>query len=319
MGVIGIELSILHSTLEVSLPVFAMVFLGALLKRLGWIDQTFVNTASSLVFKATMPTLLFLSILQSEPGSALNLGLVLWYLTISAALFGLIWLWALWRCPRQERGVYVQGAFRGNCGIVGLALAANMYGDLGLSLGGIMAGGIIIVNLVLSAIVLSVYSPVVSSRPLDIVRDVVTNPLIIGIVSALPLAWLDIQLPGWLLTSGNYFASLSLPLALICIGGSLSLTAARESSALALSASLWKVIVMPVTGVAAAIALGYRGAELGILMLFLASPTAAVAYVMARGAGGNERLAASIIMLSTLISLLTISAGVLVLKSLALI
>ena len=319
MGVIGIELSILHSTLEVSLPVFAMVFLGALLKRLGWIDQTFVNTASSLVFKATMPTLLFLSILQSEPGSALNLGLVLWYLTISAALFGLIWLWALWRCPRQERGVYVQGAFRGNCGIVGLALAANMYGDLGLSLGGIMAGGIIIVNLVLSAIVLSVYSPVVSSRPLDIVRDVVTNPLIIGIVSALPLAWLDVQLPGWLLTSGNYFASLSLPLALICIGGSLNLTAARESSALALSASLWKVIVMPVTGVAAAIALGYRGAELGILMLFLASPTAAVAYVMARGAGGNERLAASIIMLSTLISLLTISAGVLVLKSLALI
>ncbi|WP_417331205.1 AEC family transporter [Halomonas cupida] len=112
-----------------------------MLKRLGWIDQTFVNTASSLVFKATMPTLLFLSILQSEPGSALNLGLVLWYLTISAALFGLIWLWALWRCPRQERGVYVQGAFRGNCGIVGLALAANMYGDLGLSLGGIMAGG----------------------------------------------------------------------------------------------------------------------------------------------------------------------------------
>lgn len=319
MGVIAIELSILHSTLDVSLPVFAMVFIGTLLKQLGWIDQAFINTASSLVFRATMPTLLFLSILQADLGSALDLGLVAWYLIISAAMFGMIWLWALWRCPRQDRGVYVQGAFRGNCGIVGLALAANMYGDLGLSLGGIMAGGIIIVNLVLSAIVLSVYSPVVSSRPLSILRDVVTNPLIIGIVSALPLAWLDITLPGWLMTSGNYFASLSLPLALICIGGSLNLAAARESSGLALSASLWKVIVMPVIGVSVAIGLGYRGAELGILMLFLASPTAAVAYVMARGAGGNERLAASTIVLSTLISLFTISAGVLVLKSLGLI
>nr|WP_031208556.1 AEC family transporter [Halomonas huangheensis] len=313
------DLSILFASLEVSLPVFAMVFLGAILRRLGWIDQQFVNTASSLVFKATMPTLLFLSIAATDTGALLSLGLTAWYLTISAAIFCLIWLWALWRCPHDERGVFVQGAFRGNCGIVGLALSASMYGDTGLSLGSIMAGGIIIVNLVLSAIVLSVYSSTASSRPRDIVRDIATNPLIIGIVAALPLAWLDIQLPGWLLTSGNYFASLSLPLALICIGGSLSLASARESSTLALSASIWKVIIMPVIGVGAAICMGYRGAELGIMMLFFGSPTAAVAYVMARGAGGNERLAASIIMLSTLMSLFTISAGLLVLKSVGLI
>lgn len=310
-----IDISILVSTLGVSLPVFAMVFIGAVLKRLGWIDQAFVDTASSLVFRLTMPTLLFLSLLRADPGQDLKLGLVGFYLVVSVAIFLVIWGWALWRCPRVDRGVFVQGAFRGNCGIVGLALSANMYGDFGLSLGSVMAGGIIIVNLVMSAIVLSVYSPVVSSRPLAILKDVATNPLIIGIVAALPLTYLHLDLPPWLMTSGDYLASLSLPLALICIGGSLSLQAARESGTLALSASLWKVAVMPAIGVALALAVGFRGAELGMLFLFLGSPTAAVAYVMARGAGANQRLAASIIMLSTLLSLVSISVGIMVLTA----
>ncbi|MCK2185568.1 AEC family transporter [Halomonas getboli] len=306
--------SILHGTLEVSLPVFAMVFIGALLKRLGWIDQAFVNTASSLVFKATMPTLLFLSILRAEPGRAINLDLVGFYLGVSALAFGLIWLWALPRCPREDRGVFVQGAFRGNCGIVGLALSASMYGDLGLSLGGIMAGAIIVLNLVLSAIVLAVYSPTISSHPLAILKDVAINPLILGIVAALPLNYLGVQLPAWLMTSGDYLASLSLPLALICIGGGLSVSAIKQGSALSLEASLWKVMLMPALGILLALPMGFRGPELGILFLFLGSPSAAVAYVMARGAGANAALAASIIVVSTTLSLFTISAGIFTLK-----
>ncbi|MGQ7249797.1 AEC family transporter [Halomonas sp. V046] len=314
-----IDTAIVLGTLEVSLPVFAMVFIGALLKRLGWIDQAFVNTASSLVFRATMPTLLFLSILRADPDTDFNLSLVGFYLGVSALAFILIWLWSLKRCPREDRGVFVQGAFRGNCGVVGLALAANMYGDLGLSLGGLMAGAIIVLNLVLSAVILAIYSPVVSSRPGAILKDVATNPLIIGIVSAVPLSYLGVTLPDWLMTSGDYLASLSLPLALICIGGSLGIEAARRSSLLSLEASAWKLVIMPALGVVLAVPLGFRGAELGILFLFLASPGAAVAYVMARAAGGNEGLAASIIVVSTLLSLVTISVGILVLKTMALV
>ncbi|MDN3525777.1 AEC family transporter [Halomonas sabkhae] len=310
---------LLLDTLNVSLPVFTMVFMGILLKRLGWIDQAFINTASSLVFKVTMPALLFLSILRAEPGEDFQLGLVVYYLIISALMFVLIWAWSLYRCPRQQRGVYVQAAFRGNCGIMGLALATSMYGELGLSLGGVMAGGIIMLNLVLSAIVLAVYSPLVNSHPGAILKDVATNPLIIGIAGGLLLGWLDIGLPGWLMTSGDYLASMSLPLALICVGGSLSLAAIKQGSLLALDASLWKVVIMPLLGVLLALPLGFRGPELGILFLFLGSPTAAVAFVMARAAGANTDLTSNIIMQSTLLSLVTLTLGIFVLTLLGLI
>ena len=59
-------------TMETTLPVFAMVFIGLGLRKIGWIDNAFVNTASALVFKATLPTLVFLSIIRADLGTAFN-------------------------------------------------------------------------------------------------------------------------------------------------------------------------------------------------------------------------------------------------------
>ncbi len=307
-------IDVFFGTLEVTLPVFSMVMIGILLKRIGWIDMPFINTASSLVFKATMPTLLFLSIIKADLASALQPGLIIYYLAVTTLCFLLIWVWAIWRSPRLDRGVFVQGAFRGNCGIVGLALAASMYGDYGLSLGGIMAGGVIVLNLVLSAIILALYSPTASSNLTSIFREIAVNPLIISILAAIPVAYSGITLPTWLMTSGEYFGSLSLPLALICIGGSLTLKAVNQTRGQALEASLWKIIAMPALGVIMALPLGFRGAELGILFLFLASPGAAISYVMAKAVGGNEQLAANIIVISTFGSMATVSLGIFLLK-----
>lgn len=301
-------------TLDVTLPVFAMVILGIVLRRVGWIDTHFISVASSLVFKATMPTLLFLSIIKADLSSSLQPGFIVFYLAVTALCFLLVWGWAILRSPKVDRGVYIQGAFRSNCGIVGLALAASMYGDYGLSLGGIMAGGVIILNLVLSSMVLAIYSPTANANPVAILRELAVNPLIVSIAVAIPVAYSGIGLPSWLITSGDYFASLSLPLALICIGGGLSVKAIRQTRRQALDASLWKIVWMPLIGVLIAIPLGFRGPELGILFLFLGSPGAAISYVMAKAVGSNVQLTANIIVISTFGSMVTVSAGVFLLK-----
>lgn len=304
----------LLSTLEVTLPVFAMVIIGIVLKHVGWIDEQFINTASNLVFKATMPTLLFLSIIRADLNSAFQPGLLAYYLGVTTLIFFLVWGWSGFRCVAEDRGVFVQGAFRGNCGIVGLALAASMYGSYGLSLGSIMAGSISVLNLILSAFVLAVYSPTSSASPLKILRELGTNPLILSILAAFPVAYLDLSLPDWLMITGDYFASLSLPLALVCIGGSLTLVSLRQAQILALDASLWKIAWMPLIGVLMAIPLGFRGAELGILFLFLGSPGAAISYIMAKSVRSNSLLAANIIVVSTFGSMATVSFGIFVLK-----
>ena len=52
-----------------------------------------------------------------------------------------------------------------------------------------------------------------------------------------------------------------------------------------------------------AYAAGFTGMSLGIVLLLSIAPTAAASYVMVRSMGGDHRLAASIIAVSTLFSL----------------
>lgn len=308
-------LSIFLHTLETTLPVFVMVFIGLGLRRVGWIDAAFINTASALVFKATLPTLVFLSIVRADLDMTLNPAMLVFFLLATLGSFGLCWLWALWRVPQADRGVYVQGAFRGNCGIVGLALAANLYGDYGLSAGGLLLGLVIISYNALSVVVLSAYLPGKQVSLRSVLSDIVRNPLIISVVVAVPFAWSGLQLPGWVMTSGDYFAALTLPLALLCIGGTLSLSAIRSDSRIALDASLMKMVTLPVLCTAAAWLVGFSGRELGLMFLYFASPTAAASFVMVKALGGNDRLAANIIALTTLMASVTVTLGVFALRT----
>lgn len=311
-------LDVFLGTLDVTLPVFAMVFIGIVLKRIGWIDRAFVTTASALVFKATMPTLIFLSLIKADLDVALNLPLLAFFALATLLMFLLTWAWAVWRVPLVDRGVYVQGAFRGNCGIVGLALAASMYGDYGLSAGGLLLGVVILSYNVLSVIVLASYQPGRRADWRSISLHIARNPLILAVIVALPFMLLGLELPNWLMTSGEYFASLTLPLALICIGATLSIGALRESRGTAIGASIMKMVTLPLLGTSAAWLVGFSGRELGLLFLFFASPTAAASFVMVKAMGGNAKLTANIIAMSTLMASLTVTLGVFALRVLGL-
>lgn len=301
-------------TLDVTLPVFVMVFLGVGLKRLGWVDDAFINTASGLVFKATLPTLIFMSLIQADLGVALNVSLLVFFVIATVGQMALSWLWAWRRVPFVDRGVYIQGAFRGNCGVVGLALAAAMYGSYGLSAGGVLLGVVILTYNTLSVIVLTAFHPErrLSWRPL--LLGIARNPLILAVVLAIPFAALSIPLPDWVLASGEYFASLTLPLALICIGATLSARSLRQGSQAAVGASLLKMVVLPIVSTLAAWLIGFSGRELGLLFLFFASPTAAASFVMVKALGGNTALAANIVAITTLMASLTVTLGIFVLR-----
>ena len=307
-------LELFTRTLDVTLPVFAMVFIGIALKRLGWIDSAFISTASSLVFKATLPTLIFLSLVKADLSVALDVPLLLFFALATLGQFLLSWGWAHLRVPRADRGIYVQGAFRGNCGVVGLALAAGMYGNYGLSAGSLLLGVVIVMYNALSVVALAAYQPGQATDWRILLGHIIKNPLILSVFAALPFTAFSVSLPSWVMTSGNYFASLTLPLALICIGATLSVSSMREGSQVALSASSMKMVILPVLSTLAAWLMGFSGNQLGLLFLFFASPTAAASFVMVKAINGNVALAANIIAMTTLMASVTVTLGIFALR-----
>ncbi|HAU93109.1 MAG TPA: transporter [Alteromonas sp.] len=290
-------------------PVLVLLIMGNVLLRAKLINDEFVATGSKLVFTVALPALLFISISQADFSKAANPVLIITGLTGTLGYFLLLMLASHLMVPnRQATGVVTQGGFRANMGIIGLAYCAQTYGNDGLAAASVYLGMVTILFNVLSVFILNFYQEGKRSLTSQI-EGILKNPLIIAIVIALPFSYFDWQLPVLLTTTGEYFAQLTLPLALLCTGASLQF---RSFSAdwfnISLS-SLSKCVFYPAVMLGVAYAAGLRGMPLGIVLLMTIAPTAAASYVMVRTLGGDYRLAASIIAITTVLSLpLTIAA-----------
>lgn len=310
------QFNVLSEILGVTAPVFAMVFMGLVLRKVKLINDAFIQSASTLTYKATMPTLFFLSIRQADLHSAFNAELVFFLCAATVFVFLASWWWATKAIPYAQRGVFVQGAFRGNCGVVGFALVASYYGDYGLSVGGVLVGFTILLFNVLSVLILSIYSPTLKFSPAAVGKELIKNPLMIAVVLGMAASAVQLYIPQWVLKSGEYFAGLTLPLALICVGGTLSLAGIKASGAAAVQSSVIKIILLPVLACGVAWAIGIEGRHLIILWMFFATPTAAASFSMSVAAGGDGKLAANIIALTTLVSIGTMTLGIYILTAL---
>lgn len=311
--------SLLLFSLEVTGPIALVVVLGIVFRRVGWVNDAFIQGGSKLVFNVGLPSLLFLNIVGASSATLAGGGIVVFGVVFTGVWFVLLSLMAPWITPhRDERGVFVQGSFRGNMGIVGLALTLNAFGQEAALLASVYLAILTLMYNILAVITLSRWS----SRTSDVhpvlqgARDILRNPLIIAILVAAVIAYLKVPVPEWVLNTGDYFARMTLPLALICVGGSLSWAGFVEAGRVTAWASALKLLLIPFSGVVIAYGLGYRGMELGVFYLMSATPTAAASYVMVRAMGGNANLAASIIATSTVLSLITTSMGLVVLRAL---
>lgn len=311
-------LAVLSFSFSVTGPIFIILALGIWLRRTGMLNDGFIEGGSRIVFSIGLPAVLFLSISKTEFGEATNLALIAFGLIGTFLVFLLLeWVAARWVQPPEDRGVVVQGGFRSNMGIIGLAYCVNAYGDAGLVAAALYLGLVTILFNVLAVVTLSrsLHRRQGAGR---VVKGIATNPLIIGIVLALPVSWLQIPLPKVALQSAQYFADLTLPLALLCTGATLNFRSLRLEISNTLIAALSKLVLLPLLFAVGGIIAGFRGVDLGVLMLMSSAPTAAASYVMVRAMGGNSVLAANIIALTTLGSIVFTSIGVVVLKGLQL-
>jgi len=305
---------ILSFAVSVTGPIFVILALGVILARSGVLTDAFIDTGSKLVFNITLPALLFITISKTHLEQIANFSLIGYGIISTIVLFVILETSVSYFIqPPEERGIVVQGMFRSNMGIVGLAYCANAYGDVGLAAASIYLGPVTILFNILAVITLN--RSLNSQRSIaGTLLDIVKNPIIIAIVLALPVGWSHWQMPSILLQSGEYFAQMTLPLALLCTGASLSVKALRADARNATITSVGKLIMAPLVVTLGGYWLGFRAMDLGILFLMTASPTAASSYIMVRAMRGNAVLAANIIAVTTVGSILVTSIGIAMLR-----
>jgi predicted permease len=207
----------------------------------------------------------------------------------------------------DKRGVFIQGAFRGNLGIIGIALVFNAYGTKMLAVASLYMALIAIIDNPLSILILKPKA----HKPH---KSILTNPIIIAVFLGLVFSGLQVPIPTFIGQSGQYLAQMTLPLALICIGGSLYWENFQSHPKDVIWATVCKLLLMPLLGTALAIYLGFKDQELGLIYLMLSSPTAVSSYIMAKKLTAHGTIAAEIIALSTASSIPIITLGLILLQ-----
>lgn len=304
---------------SVTVPNLLMMLLGIVLRHLRLMDDRFIDSASKLVFNLTLPCLLFFSVATSQPQLRDNFPLVIYGAVSTVATFLLLELAAKWWIKeRRDRGVFVQGGFRANTAIVGLAYAMAAYGEEGVAIGSLYLTVTVMLFNILSVITLTRSlqgGEGKKIRYLSLLRSIITNPLIIGLLGGLIYAQSDLGVPSVFKQTGSYISGLSLPLALLCAGASIDLRAIFRSSNVAVLSSSAKLFLIPILMTTGGWLSGFHGATLGVIFLFSAAPTASASYVMTRAMGGNAMLAANIIAITTVGSFFTTALGTFLLRS----
>lgn len=292
-----------------------MLFLGVWLKKRNMINDDFIKAASQLVYNIGLPVMLFITSATTDISHIADWNLLIAFCLMTALVFIGSLLTAHWHCKdSRDEGVFIQGAFRGNLVILGLAFCANSYGEKGLALASLPVAMTVVFYNVLSVYVLNRSLHRASNSLIPTLVGIVKNPLIIAIFSGFAANGIGLQLPSVIMDSGKYLSQMVLPLALICIGGSLSLARLARIDATTLNACLWKLILSPIIACAIAIGLGLSGDALAVLFLLAASPTATISFVMVQAMNGNSELAANIVAQTTLWSLITVTLGLWVLQ-----
>lgn len=303
-------------SINATLPIFLLIILGKVLKTAKIINDEFTKTADRYVFRIALPALLFSDLTENNVGSAFDGKYVLF--CFSVTIFSIAVLWGLtekFMKNEEQKGAFIQGSYRSSAAILGLAFINNMYDSVGMA--PLMIIGCVPLYNIFAVIILTLKGDNGGKKPnmKETFINVMKNPILLSILIALPFALLNLHFPSFVNKAIGSVANTATPLALISIGASFEGKKALKKMKPTLLASFIKLILLAGLFLPLAVFFGYRNQELMALLVMLGSPTTVSSYIMAKNTGNDGILTSSIIVLTTLLSSLTLTLWIFILKS----
>ena len=307
----------LLTSLEVTLPIFAVILLGWLLNRTHVLDEHFVLRANDLIFRVALPAKLFLDVSACDLRATMDLKFVM--IAIGATLLSILLAWIFgshYLTDPAEQGAFIHGAVRGNFAYVGLTLLQNLIGDQVMALGAIIMATVIPIYNVAGVVILTIKkSGAEKLRPGRLLLDVLKTPMIVAILVAIPFSLLRVQLPFVVEKPLSYLSAMVAPLALLCVGAGVRLDSVRRNLRKILPACAFKLILQPLLMVPLAIWLGLSGPQVLVLLVLSGTPAAVNVYIITQKMGGDGEMASGIVVLSTALSIVTLTIWLFALKT----
>ncbi|MDE7253046.1 MAG: AEC family transporter [Acetatifactor sp.] len=335
-------IDILIFAINAVMPIIIMIGLGYYLKQKGLFTQEFLKVGNKTVFKLLLPVLLFTNLTRMDSFAELQPGPIV-YVTIAVAILfivGII-LSASTPDPRQK-GVLLQCVFRSNFALIGVPLAQLIAGEQGVQAAAVLSAFTIPLFNILAVVALSIYATDTQAvKPAErirkILRDILRNPLIIGVLAGILVVCIKPFIPllphgftgfisqfQFLQTVLDYLAKASTPVALLVLGGQFEFSRVQSLKRQIILGTTGRLLFAPLLGIGGAVLLHVnhiltfdRGTSAAFVALF-ATPVAVASAVMAEEMGSDGQLAGQLVVWTTLLSSVVIFISIVLLRGIGL-
>lgn len=291
-------------SLNATVPVFLLMVFGIILKKIGWVSESFAKQMNKFVFLVPLPVLLFQDLATVDFTKAWNFKFVIFCFVVTVLSILIVVLISSLLKERSLRGEFIQSSYRSSAALLGVALIQNIYGHS--VMGPLMIIGSVPLYNIMAVIVLSYYQPNKGIKKQDIwkstIKGIIKNPIIIGIVMGLLWSILQLPMPLILSKTVSNISAMATPMGLIAMGASFDMKKALGKIKPAFLAAFIKLFGFCMLFVPVAIMFGFRNEQLVAILIMLGSATTVTCFVMARNMGHEGILSANVVMITTLLS-----------------
>ena len=308
-------------SLNATIPIFLMMLLGMLFRKLGWMDEVFAAKMNKFVFLIPLPVLLFEELATVDFSEVWDIKFILFCFVVTAISITISTLISLLWKDRSIKGEFIQSTYRSSAALLGIAFIQNIYGTAGMA--PLMIIGSVPLYNIMAVVVLSFFKPGNNSFDKALVKrtlkGIATNPIIIGIVAGLVWSALKIPMPAILNKVVSSVGATATPMGLMSMGATFELKKATSKMKPTLVAVFMKLVGFCAIFLPIAAAFGFRNEQMIAILVMLGSATTVSCFVMARNMGHEGTLSSGVIMMTTLLSAFTLTMWLDVLRSFGLV
>lgn len=309
-------------SLNSTIPIFLVMVFGWWLMQKGLFTKEFTTVADRYVFSVGIPFMLFHDIATADIREMFDVRFVIFCMVVTTIMF--MGVWGLTNILMKDKsmvGAFSQAAVRGSGAILGIAFVNNIFGNSGMS--PLMIVAAIPLYNIYSVIILTFGSRDMDKSGGHMIKtafvNVCKNPMIISIVLGMIFSMCRIPLftiPSKFIASVGATAT---PIALLMIGAEFEGSKAIKKIKPTVIATLIKLVILPLLIVPVGVALGFRDSAIVSILIVSGSPTTVACYIMAKNMGNDEVLTSSIVVATTVLSSITLTAWIFVLRSIGVI
>ena len=307
-------------SLNATMPIFLMMVVGYILKKIHMLDDKTTSVINKLVFRVFLPALLFMDLAKQDFTSTWDGKIVIFCFVITIVSILAAFLLSLILKDRSDRGEFVQASYRSAAATLGIAFMTNIYDNTAMV--ALMIIGSVPLYNIFAVILLSVTSPDndgISKKAVLIrtLKTTATNPIILSILAGLLWSVLKFPQPAIFTKSMTYLGNVASPLALIGLGASFEFSDLKEKLMPIIMVNFNKLFLFCMLFLPLAIYLGFRDEKLVAILIMLGSATTSSSFIMAKNMGHKGIISSSAVMTTTLLSSFTLSFWLFILRCLS--